>query len=51
MPFRVTLDWPEFAVIHPTEAWQTTRVRLANPSDFRVDQNFYVISSEDKATP
>jgi aminopeptidase N len=42
MPFRVTLSWPTFSVIHPTEAWQTTPVKLANPSDFRVDANFYV---------
>ena len=42
MPFKVTLDWPAFSVIHPTEAWQTLHVRLANPADFKVDRNFYV---------
>ena len=31
MPFKVTLDWPAFSVIHPTEAWQTTR-----PCDWRI---------------
>ena len=39
---RVTLDWPTMAVIHPTEAWQSMRVKLPNASDFRVDQNYYV---------
>jgi hypothetical protein len=42
MPVAVTLDWPSMAVIHPTEAWQSTRVKLPNASDFRVDQNYYV---------
>ena len=46
MPIRVTLDWPEFTVIHPTEAWQTTTLRLANAADFRVDPNFYVVARE-----
>ena len=27
---RVTLDWPTMAVIHPTEAWQSVRVKLPN---------------------
>ena len=43
MPLRATLDWPTMTLIHPTEQWQTTRVRLGNPSDFRVDENFYVV--------
>jgi hypothetical protein len=30
-------------VLTPREAWQTTRLPLAHPEDFRVDQNFYVI--------
>jgi aminopeptidase N len=42
MPIKVTLNWPEFAMIHPTEAWQTSPLRLANASDFKVDPNFYV---------
>ena len=43
MPIRVTLDWPTWTLIRPTEAWQTTKVQLANPTDFRVDENFYVV--------
>ena len=27
MPLKVTLDWPDFAVIHPTEAWQASLLR------------------------
>ena len=46
MPLKVTLDWPEFAVIHPTEAWQASLLRLANSADFKVDQNFYVITKD-----
>ena len=43
MPVRATLDWPTMSLIRPTEQWQTARVKLANPSDFRVDENFYVV--------
>jgi aminopeptidase N len=42
MPIKVTLAWPAFAVIHPTETWQTSPLRLANPADFKVDPNYYV---------
>ena len=40
---RVTLDWPAMTLIHPTTAWQTAAVKLGNPGDFRVDENFYVV--------
>src|SRR5690349_24157 len=43
MPIRVTLDWPTWTLVRPTEQWQTARVKLANPTDFRVDENFYVV--------
>jgi hypothetical protein len=43
MPIRVTLDWPTWTLITPTETWQTARVHLANPTDFKVDENFYVV--------
>ena len=43
MPLRVTLEWPTYAVLRPTEQWQRIPVRLPNPGDFRVDQSFYVI--------
>ena len=26
-----------------TETWQTATVHLANPTDFRVDENFFVV--------
>ena len=42
MPIKVTLDWPEFTMIHPTEAWQRLPLHVANPADFKVDPNFYV---------
>jgi hypothetical protein len=43
MPLKVTLDWPMFTLIRPTETWQRAKVKLPNPTDFRVDPNFYVI--------
>lgn len=47
MPVRVTLDSDgAFSVIHPTAVWQWTAARLANPAQFRVDPNFYVIPRE-----
>ncbi|MDB4950797.1 MAG: Peptidase rane alanine aminopeptidase [Gemmatimonadetes bacterium] len=42
MPIRVTLSPGRFSVIHPTESWKTSRVRLPSAADFRVDENFYV---------
>ena len=42
MPVRVTVRWPELALIYPTTAWQTMAITVANPSVFRVDENFYV---------
>jgi aminopeptidase N len=43
MPLRVTLDWPHLTLVRPTETWQRAKVRLPNPTDFRVDPNFYVL--------
>ena len=51
MPVKVTVKWPEFAMLHPTEAWQSRKVKLPNPSDFRVDQNFYVIPKDVSGPP
>jgi hypothetical protein len=35
----------------PTEKWQTTDVGLAEPEDFRVDENYYVESKRVDAAP
>jgi aminopeptidase N len=43
MPLSVKTSAAAFTMIRPTEAWQTTTVRLGDPSDFVVDRNFYVI--------
>src|SRR5690606_24558334 len=43
MPVRVTLDWPRYTTIRPTESWQKTPVRVPRPSEFTVDVNYYVI--------
>ena len=42
MPVRVTVADSSFALLHPTEAWQTTVVQLSRPEAFHVDENFYV---------
>ena len=46
MPVRVTLDWPRYSVIRPTESWQKVRVRVPRPSEFTVDVNYYVTPRE-----
>jgi len=43
MPVRVTLSGSKSRVVRPTEVWQSTRLKLANPADFKVDLNYYVI--------
>ena len=43
MPLKVALDGTNYSVIRPTEKWKTARVKLASPSDFKVDVNFYVV--------
>jgi aminopeptidase N len=41
---EVTLTEDGFRVIHPTESWQTATLELANPKEFSVDPNYYVIA-------
>ena len=43
MPVRVTLAAPAYALIHPTTSWQQVKVKLTSATDFKVDENFYVI--------
>jgi aminopeptidase N len=43
MQLAVTLADSTYSVIHPTERWQRTRLRLANPSSFAVKPDYYVI--------
>ena len=43
MPVAVTLTGPDWAVIHPTESWQTAPLRLPAGTAFQVDPDFYVI--------
>ena len=42
MPVRVTTAPSTMTFIRPTEQWQTMEIRLSNPADFKVDENFYV---------
>jgi len=50
MPVRVWLGAGRSTVLHPTEAWQplalTGPFAVAAPSDFHVDENFYVIARD-----
>jgi len=51
MPIRVTLNGPEYTLIRPTTTWQRTKVKLAAPTDFKVDENFYVVPKLVEGTP
>jgi hypothetical protein len=42
MPVKVTVAPGRLGWIRPTEKWKTTSVKLSQPEDFRVDENFYV---------
>jgi aminopeptidase N len=46
MPVKVTLADGRYGVIRPTESWQTTAVHLTQPTDFKVDVNYYVESKD-----
>ena len=46
MPLKVTVNWPALTTIRPTEEWRTMRVRVANPTVFRVDENYYVTAKQ-----
>jgi aminopeptidase N len=50
MPVKVTLADSGMSVVRPTESWQTATLTLANPRDFKVDPNYYVIPREVQAT-
>lgn len=43
MPVKITAGAGEYAFIHPTTSWQTTRLDKLNPLEFRVaEEQFYV---------
>ena len=46
MPVKVTLAPNALRLIQPTERWQTARVTLAAPEQFRIDENFYVVGKD-----
>jgi aminopeptidase N len=46
MPVEVTLSEDDHSVIYPTESWQTATLELANPKEFAVDRNYYVIAKK-----
>lgn len=42
MPVRIFTSGSAESLIYPTEAWKTMTVHFTHPTDFRVDDNFYV---------
>jgi aminopeptidase N len=46
MPVKVTTSPGVYSWIRPTESWKTTPVKLARPEDFRVDENFYIVTRD-----
>jgi aminopeptidase N len=51
MPLEVTITGPDFTLIRPTERWQQMRLQLANPADFKVDANYYVVPKKIDTAP
>jgi aminopeptidase N len=51
MPVAVLVGKGRSVRLAPTEKWQTTDVGLAEPEDFRVDENYYVESKRVDAAP
>jgi aminopeptidase N len=51
MPVAVLVGKGRPVRLAPTEKWQTTDVGLAEPEDFRVDENYYVESKRVDAAP
>ena len=45
MPVKVTLSPGVYSWIHPAESWGTAEIKLSNPAEFKVDENFYVKAS------
>jgi hypothetical protein len=44
MPIKVTLADSVYTFVHPTEKWQTAKLRLTKPDDFRIDPNFLAVA-------
>jgi aminopeptidase N len=48
MPVKAAVTDSGFVTLHPTATWQRTTVRLADPTSFHLDQNFYVLTQHDR---
>ena len=46
MPVKVTLERGKFDFIYPTTGWQETRLRGVKKKQFKVDNNFYILTQE-----
>lgn len=44
MPVRVWASGDSAVRLEPTESWQTASLPLVQPEDFRIDENFYVVT-------
>jgi aminopeptidase N len=45
MPVKVMIGPGDYSWIHPTESWGTADYKLSSPTEFKVDENFYVKSA------
>ncbi len=46
MPLGVEVSGGKYRIIHPTERWQTAKLKLASSAAFKVDPDYYVVSKE-----
>jgi aminopeptidase N len=47
MPVKVTLEKDKYSFIYPTEVIQNIKTGIQSKNDFRVDENFYVLTAEE----
>jgi hypothetical protein len=48
MPVKVKLSDSGYKLIYPGTLWHSSNITLANMKDFKVDDNFYIITKEVK---
>ncbi|MEZ4941412.1 MAG: M1 family metallopeptidase [Saprospiraceae bacterium] len=46
MPVKVTLERGKYDFIYPTTGWQETRLKGVKKKQFKVDDNFYILTQE-----
>lgn len=46
MPVGIRVSEAGYTTVHPTETWQTARLSLSKPEEFRVDPDYYVTAKK-----